>query len=70
MVRVVLVAVGFCCCYSCFSKTRSYYVALAGLELRDLPASASPVMGLKVWVTTPSTKHSAGLTVPANRPGP
>ena len=24
----------------------------AGLQLRDLPASASPVLGLKAWATT------------------
>ena len=27
----------------------------ADLELRDPPASASPVLGLKVWATKPGT---------------
>lgn len=47
-----------------FPETRSHYVILTGLELRDLPASASSEMGLKLWVTTPSnSKHSAASSV-------
>jgi hypothetical protein len=34
----------------------THFVDQAGLELRDLPASASQVLGLKVCATTPSTQ--------------
>jgi hypothetical protein len=33
---------------------RTHFVDEAGLELRNLPASASGVLGLKVCATTPS----------------
>jgi hypothetical protein len=32
------------------------YVDQAGLELRNLPASALQLLGLKVWATTPNPK--------------
>lgn len=37
-----------------FDETGSCYVNLAGLELRDLSASASQVLDVKVYATTPS----------------
>ena len=41
---------GFLCCNSDCPGTHS--VDQAGLELRELPASASQVLGLKVYATT------------------
>jgi hypothetical protein len=43
----------FVCLFVCF-KTGYYYVALAGLELRDLPAPASRMLGSKVCASIPS----------------
>ena len=34
----------------------THFVDQAGLELRNLPASASQVLGLKAWATTPGSK--------------
>jgi hypothetical protein len=34
----------------------THFVDQVGLELRDLPASASRVLGLKAYATTPSCK--------------
>jgi hypothetical protein len=34
-----------------------HFVDQADLELRDPPASASQVLGLKVWTTTPGEMH-------------
>jgi hypothetical protein len=40
----------------------THFVDQAGLELRNLPASASRVLGLKAWATTPgSLLHSYGV---------
>ena len=59
---VVVVVVLFVC--SCFFRDRvslcspgcpgTHFVDQAGLELRNLPASASQVLGLKACATTPS----------------
>jgi hypothetical protein len=59
--------VGFCCCCCCFLSfvfrdrvslcspgcPGTHSVNKAGLELRNLPASASQVLGLKACATTP-----------------
>jgi hypothetical protein len=42
--------------------TRTHSVDQAGLELRNPPASASPVLGLKACATTPG--HEPGFYVP------
>jgi hypothetical protein len=39
------------CTFDCL---RTYYIDQAGLKLRDLPASASQVLGLKVCTTMSS----------------
>jgi hypothetical protein len=44
--------VGFCFFDVWFFETGFLFVALAGLELRNLPASASQVLGLKACTTT------------------
>jgi hypothetical protein len=44
-----------------FSGT--HFVDQAGLELRNLPASASRVLGLKVCTTTLGSKTLAGFNV-------
>jgi hypothetical protein len=31
---------------------KNHFVDQVGLELRDMPASASEALGIKVWVTT------------------
>jgi hypothetical protein len=36
----------------------THFVDQAGLELRNLPASASRVLGSKACATTPSLKHA------------
>jgi hypothetical protein len=36
----------------------THSVDLAGLELRNLPASASQVLGLKTWATCPAKNNS------------
>ena len=45
-----------------FFETGFFCVALAVLELRNLPASASRVLGLKVCVTTPGETVFKWLT--------
>jgi hypothetical protein len=62
-VVVVLFVCLFCFCV-CFSKQGSpgcpgtHAVDQAGLELRNLPTSTSPVLGLKVCATTPGQQYS------------
>jgi hypothetical protein len=47
---VVFFKTGFLCSPGC---PGTHFVDQAGLELRNLPASASQVLGLKVCATTP-----------------
>lgn len=45
-------------------ETRSHHVALAGLELRDPPVSASHVLGLKMWTSSHlAQKHVSPATM-------
>jgi hypothetical protein len=46
------------CLFLFFFETGFLCVDQAGLELRNLPASASGMLGLKVWATTPSFQPS------------
>jgi hypothetical protein len=39
----------------------THFVDQAGLKLRKPPASASQVLGLKVWATMPGSRHHAWL---------
>jgi hypothetical protein len=41
--------------FLCIAYPRTHFVDQAGLELRNLPASTSQVLGLKVCDTTPGT---------------
>jgi hypothetical protein len=57
--RIVKTILCFCCWFGLVFKIGFLCVALAGLELRNLPASASQVLGLETCTTTvPAMKTS------------
>jgi hypothetical protein len=42
----------------------THFVDQAGLELKNLPASASQVLGLKACTTTPGFQHGIPMRIP------